>query len=69
MGMSVPDFFRFLVARSQAILKAAGSLRVIRRCLEGIASGYWTPSDKRSSGLISHCGSSPLPSVRLLGLQ
>ena len=37
--------------------------------LEGISSGYWTPFAKRSSGLISHCGSSPLPSVRQLGLK
>ena len=35
--------------------------------LVGTASGYWTQPVKLSSGLISHWGSSPLPSVRSLG--
>jgi hypothetical protein len=33
--------------------------------LEDVASGYWTPSVKWSSGLISHYGSTPSSSARL----
>jgi hypothetical protein len=31
--------------------------------LEDVASGYWTPSIKRSSGLVSHYGSTPSSSA------
>ena len=33
--------------------------------LEDVASGYWTPSIKRSSGLVSHYGSTPSSSADL----
>ena len=36
---------------------------------EGVARGYWTLSAKRSSGLISHYGSTPLPSFISLDLK
>jgi hypothetical protein len=32
--------------------------------VEGVASGYWPPPAKRSSGLVSHQGSSPSPSAQ-----
>ena len=37
--------------------------------LEDVASGYWTLSIKQSSGLVSHYGSSPSSSARLLDLH
>jgi hypothetical protein len=36
--------------------------------LEDVASECWTPSIKQSRGLVSHYGSSPSSSARLLGL-
>jgi hypothetical protein len=36
--------------------------------LEDVASGYWTLPFKQSSGLVSHYGSTPSPSARLLDL-
>jgi len=35
--------------------------------LGDVASGYWTPPFKWSSGQVSHYGSSPSSSARLLG--
>jgi len=40
--------------------------REMNRVSEDVASGYWTPSLNGSSGLISHYGSTPLSSARLL---
>ena len=40
-----------------------GTLGKDRPRLEDVASGYWTPSIKRSSGLVSHCGSTPSSSA------
>ena len=37
--------------------------------LEDVASGYWTLSIKQSSGLVSHYGSTPSSSARLLDLH
>jgi hypothetical protein len=37
--------------------------------LEDVASGYWTLPFKQSSGQVSHYGSSPSSSARLLDLR
>jgi len=37
--------------------------------LGDVASGYWTPPFKWSSGQVSHYGSSPSSSARLLGAK
>ena len=53
-------------------LRAAKARRILeldRLRLEDVASGYWTLSIKQSSGLVSHYGSSPSSSARLLDLH
>lgn len=53
-------------------LHVSRSRRIVdldRLRLEDVASGYWTLSIKQSSGLVSHYGSSPSSSARLLDLH
>ncbi len=51
-------FVGLRIAKTKRILDLGG-LR-----LEDVSSGYWTPPAKRSSGLVSHYGSSPSSSAR-----
>ncbi len=48
--------------------KAGRILDLVRLRLEDVTSGYWALPFKQSSGLVSHYGSSPSSSARLLDL-
>ena len=53
-------FVELYVAKTRRILT------LDRLRLEDVASGYWTLPFKQSSGLVSHYGSTPPSSARLL---
>lgn len=61
--MGIDTYFCGLASRSRAIEYCARGTGV----WEDVASGYWTPSLKWSSGLVSHYGSTPSSSARVLG--
>src|SRR5262249_17652545 len=56
----------YLLLRTCVCQSVAEYLRPMDVVSEDVASGYWTPSVKWSSGLISHYGSTPSSSARLL---
>ena len=61
-GLPVSGLATFVELSDSMLLVTPGK---DRPRLEDVASGYWTPSIKRSSGLVSHYGSTPSSSADL----